>query len=320
MMNPFSSLRVALDALLVNKGRTCLTSLGIVIGIMAVIALVAAGDGARAKLDERLGSLGKNLIIIRPGARTQQGMVADFTPLTRADADVIRKQVRHLLVGVAETHQILRIVSTPTANASTSVCGTVPELQSVRTWTVRVGRFITDEDVRKQAPVCVLGETVRRKLFPRMEDPIGRTVRIDRLQLRVVGLLAVKGRSPTGADQDEQVFMPVSTLQHRLVGEDKLSAIMAAARDEATIDRAKLEVSRVLREKLRQKPGSESFDVSSVHEFAELAQVATTTLGLLVAVIASISLVVGGIGIMNIMLVSVTERTREIGLRMAVGA
>jgi putative ABC transport system permease protein len=171
------------------------------------------------------------------------------------------------------------------------------------------------------ALVCLLGQTVRRKLFPGSAHPLGEWIRVDRLQLRVVGVLGEKGRSPTGADQDNQVFVPITTLQRRLVGEERIGLILAAARSEGVIARAKAEIMRVMRQRHRIKPGApDDFDVSTVQEMAQVAEVLATTLTVLVGIIASISLVVGGIGIMNIMLVSVTERTREIGIRMAVGA
>jgi putative ABC transport system permease protein len=312
--------RIAAAALRAHKARSVLTSLGIIIGIAAVIAMVAAGDGVEQKLDDRLASLGKNLILVRPGARAR-GAVADSAPLTRDDAAALRKQVpAGLLVGVAEVQLTQRTAATPTRDWHTFVCGTTPEMQPVREWRVAHGRFLSAEDVTHASAVCVLGETVRKKLFPDQPAPIDQTVRVERLRLRVVGVLAPKGRNPAGSDQDDELFVPVTALQQKLVGNDHLTVVLTAVREEGQVQRAMDEISRVLRRTHRVKPGSEDFDVSSVQEMAELAYVVTGTVQLLVAVIASLSLVVGGIGIMNIMLVSVTERTREIGLRMAVGA
>jgi putative ABC transport system permease protein len=320
-MGLFAALRVALDALLVNKGRSALTSLGIVIGISAVIAMVAAGAGARSKLDERLESVGKNLILIRPGGRTQSGVQADTAPLTSADAAAIRRQLGGtLLAAVAETQVIQRVAATPTHNWPTMIVGCTPDLQSARQWAVAQGRFLTEDDVKKVANVCLLGHSAKQRLFADRPNPLGQFVRIDNVQFRVVGVLAVKGRSPTGADQDDQLFVPLTTLQRKLAGNDRLTLVVASVRSENLIERAKEEITRILQEQHHLKPGAEDFDVNSVQEMAQLAVIMTSTLQVLIAVIASISLLVGGIGIMNIMLVSVTERTREIGIRLAVGA
>jgi putative ABC transport system permease protein len=316
-----SAIRVALAALTVNKGRSALTSLGIVIGISAVIAMVSAGNGARELLDERLETVGKNLILIRAGARTQQGIVADFVPLSREDADAIRKEVGPLLIGAAAIQTTQRLALTRTGKWATSLVGSTPDMQSIRNWHVILGRFYSDDDVKKLAPVCLIGHTVHRHLFPDKANPLGEWIRVDGLQLRIIGVLGEKGRSPTGADQDDQIFLPLTTLQRRLLGEEKIGLILAAARSEAAIEQAKQQVIQVMRQRHHIKPGAaEDFDVSTVREMAELAEILTTTMTVLVGIIASISLVVGGIGIMNIMLVSVTERTREIGIRMAVGA
>jgi putative ABC transport system permease protein len=320
-MSFFSAILVALEALLVNKGRSTLTSLGIVIGIGAVIAMVSAGNGARRKLDDRLESVGKNLILIRAGARNQQGIVADYVPLTAADGEAIRKELGPLLIGVAPTQMTQRLVSTRSGNWPTGLVGSTPDIQRIRNWKVTHGRFYNDDDVKGLAPVCLIGETVRRKLFPDKPDPVDEWIRVGHMQLRVIGILGSKGRSPTGADQDDQVFMPITTLQRRIVGEERIGLLLTAARSENVIETAKDQVVKVLRRQHHLKPGvSDDFDVSTVREMAELAEVLTATMQGLVAIIASISLVVGGIGIMNIMLVSVTERTREIGIRMAVGA
>jgi putative ABC transport system permease protein len=321
-MSFFAAIRVALHALFVHKGRSVLTSLGIVIGISAVIALVSAGDGARLLLEDRLESVGKNLILIRAGARTQQGMIADFAPLTMDDAAALRKKVGPLLEGVAEMQMTQRVVTAGATNWPTGIVGCTPDIQKVRKWEVEPGgKFLTPDDVAKQATVCLLGQTVHNKLFPD-RSALGQTIRIDRLSVRVVGVLKPKGRSLNGADQDDQVYVPLSTLQHKLLGgEEKLSMILATVRSEEVIERAREEIEKVLAEQHHLKEGeTKNFDVSSVQEVADLAGFVTDTLNLLVLVIASVSLVVGGIGVMNIMLVSVTERTREIGIRMAVGA
>jgi putative ABC transport system permease protein len=306
--------------LLVHKGRSVLTSLGIVIGIGAVIAMVSAGDGVQRKLDERMATVGRNLILIRAGARTKTGAVADTSFFTKDDAAAIRKQVGPLLNGLAEVQLTQRELATRSTHWKTLLCGTTPELAVVREWKLSAGRFLTADDVSRADPVCVIGQTVRKELFRDDPDPVGQSVRVDHLQLRIVGVLAPKGRDPIGTDQDDEVFLPLTTLQRKVVGDDKVGLMLTAVKSEALTRPAVEQIDRVLRQTHKIKTGSLDFDVSSVQEMAELGYTVTTTVQLLVAVIASLSLLVGGIGIMNIMLVSVTERTREIGLRMAVGA
>jgi putative ABC transport system permease protein len=222
---------------------------------------------------------------------------------------------------VGATGVLQRLVSGRSGNWVTAVVGSTPDIQHIRNWKVVAGRFYTEEDVKRQAPVCLIGQTVRRKLFPGKASAVGELIRIDTLQARIIGILSEKGRSPTGADQDDQVFMPITTLQRRLLGEERIGLIAASGRPESILSMAQERIVRVLCRQHRLKPGQpDDFDVSSVREMAELAEILTATMRGLVAVIASISLVVGGIGIMNIMLVSVTERTREIGIRLAVGA
>jgi putative ABC transport system permease protein len=319
-MNVINAFRIALNALIIHKGRSTLTSLGIIIGTGAVISMVSAAGGARTKLDERLENVGKTLIIIRAGSRTQNGTLADIKPLTNEEAAVLRKNLRASTTGFAEVQATIRSVSTRTRNCITMVVGTSPDMQKVRGWVVQYGRFLTEEDLKKQGAVCVLGQTVREKLFPDMPNPVGQTIRIDRLQLRVVGVVEPKGRSPIGGDQDDQIFLPLNTLQRKIVGDEILSMLLTSVDNVDKLEKTKADITRILREKRRGKEGLEDFDVSSVQEMAEIAVVMTRTMQFLIGIIASISLVVGGIGIMNIMLVSVTERTREIGIRMAIGA
>ncbi len=319
-MGLWTTLKVALAALFVHKGRSILTSLGIVIGTSAVIAMVSAAGGARQALDERLDNVGKTLILIRSGARTQNGTLADVKALTNDEGDILRRMLRSSVTGVAEVQVSMRPVSTRARNCVTMITGTGPDMRKVRNWIVQFGRFLTDEDLKKQAAVCVLGQTVREKLFPDNPNPVGQVVRVDRLPLRVIGVTEAKGRSPIGGDQDDQIFIPLHTLQRKLVGAENLSMIITSVDSVEKIESTKEEINRLLREHRRVKVGQEDFDVSSVREMAELGVIMMRIMQILIGVIASISLVVGGIGIMNIMLVSVTERTREIGIRMAIGA
>ena len=186
-MSLLSAIRVALAALLVNKARSALTSLGIVIGIAAVIALVAAGTGARHKLDDRLDSIGKNLILVRPGAHTMQGTIGDFRPLTVDDANAIRKRAGQYLIGAAEAQVTFRIGASRFGNWPTTIVGSIPAMEQIRNWQVQYGRFYNDDDVKKVANVCLLGATVRKKLFPDLENPVGQNVRIDNQQFKVIG-------------------------------------------------------------------------------------------------------------------------------------
>ncbi len=334
-MNFFTAIRVALDALLVNKGRTMLTSLGIVIGITAVIAMVAAGSGARAALDDRLDSVGKTLILIRPESRTRQGVGMQPGKLTAEDVAALQgdPDLKRWLTGVAESQHAPTIASTPATgrNHGTTITGCQPIVKDVRNWHMRFGRFVADADVKQASAVCVLGETIRQRLFPNQKNPTGEQVRLSipatsgnpsgQLVLRVVGILEPKGRAPTGSDQDDQVFIPIPTLLTKLGQPRHIDVIVTSARTVDLIKPATARIERILRDTHRLRPDAASdFDVSSVEEMAKVAVIVTKTLTILIVIIASISLIVGGIGIMNIMLVSVTERTREIGIRMAVGA
>jgi putative ABC transport system permease protein len=313
-------LGLALTALLLHKGRAVLTGLGIVIGIGAVIAMVSAGEGVRRDLDNRLDLVGRNLILVRAGSHLEAGAMVDINPFSKEDIEAIRKHAGPLLVAIAPAQMTRRTASTRFGHKFTDIVGSTPELQEARNWQIADGRYFNQEEVRQAAPVCLLGQTVYRKLFPARQNAIGEWLRIDHLQLQIVGVTAPKGYSPTGVDQDDQIFLPLSTLQHKLVGDERVLLLVAAARPDS-VEPAVEAVTRVLRQRHHIKPGAaDDFEVSSVQEMGAVGETLASTLQVLVAVIASISLVVGGIGIMNIMLVSVTERTREIGIRMSLGA
>ena len=323
-MSFLAAIRVALDALAVNKGRSLLTSLGIVIGIMAVISMVAAGSGVRERLDERLESVGKNLILIRPGGgKALSGVPTQFAPLTSEDAQALRDdpQLRRWLVGVAESQFYPTIVSSHITSHRVNITGGQPIIFTIRNWKLAAGRFYNDADVQRAAPVCLIGQTVREKLFPHYPNPVGERIRAGPTYLQIIGVLQPKGHTPTGDDQDNQIFVPITTLQEKLAYEKRIALLVSAARDPSWIGRATERIRKILRERHRIQPGTDDdFEVTSVQELANLGDTMTRYLNILIVVIASISLLVGGIGIMNIMLVSVTERTREIGIRMAVGA
>jgi putative ABC transport system permease protein len=319
-MKVSSAFGLALTALLMHKTRALLTGLGIVIGIGAVIAMVSAGEGVRRDLDDKIDVLGRNLILIQSGTHLEAGATGDYTPFLKEDEEALRKQAGPLVLGFAPVQITRRRVTTRYGHETTDVVGSTTELQKVRNWQVAAGRFFTEQEVREGALVCVIGQTVSRKLFPDRQNVVGESLRLDQRQLHVVGVTVSKGFSPTGADQDDQVFVPLTTLQHKVVGEERVLLLLAAARPDA-VDGAVDVITKVLRQRHHIKAGSaDDFEVSSVQQMGALGMTVAKTLQVLVAVIASISLVVGGIGIMNIMLVSVTERTREIGIRMSLGA
>src|SRR6516225_11557690 len=187
-MGLLSAIRVALGALLTHKGRSALTSLGIVIGIAAVVGMVSAGDGARLKLDQQLDSVGKDLLVLRSGAHTSQGSIADFVPFRSDDSAVMRRRLGERVVGVADLQLSQRVATTGTRNWLTMITGCTPDMVPVREWQVTEGRFLTEADVKKEAAVCVLGQTVKEKLFPDVADPLGHTVRVDQVRLRVIGV------------------------------------------------------------------------------------------------------------------------------------
>ena len=325
MINIPSTFRISFRALRVNKMRSALTMLGIIIGVGAVIAMLAIGTGASEKIAEQISSMGSNLLMVLPGATTAGGvrMGAGTQPtLTMADAEAILKEcpavsnVAPILSGVAQVvygHQ----------NWSTGVVGTTPGMLNVRDWPPASGRPFTDQDVKSATKVCLLGQTVVDNLFGDI-DPIGQVIRIRKVPFTVIGVLAKKGQSPRGQDQDDTILVPVTTAQKKLFGTTfpgMVRIIMVKAKSTADLAPAEKQINELLRQRhhigIKQ---DNDFTVRNLTQIMETAEQSTKVMTLLLGAIASVSLLVGGIGIMNIMLVSVTERTREIGIRMAVGA
>ncbi len=325
MINIPSTIRISLRALRVNKMRSALTMLGIIIGVGAVIAMLAVGSGASQRISEQIASMGSNLLIILPGATTAGGvrMGAGTQPtLSMGDAVAILKEspavsdVAPVLGGVAQ-------VVYANQNWSTGITGTTPGMLNVRDWPLAAGRPFTEQDVKSATKVCLLGQTVVDNLFGGI-DPIGKIVRIKKLPFAVIGVLARKGQSPTGQDQDDVIYVPVTTAQKKLFGTTfpgMVRIIMVKAKNTEDLDRAEKQIKELLRQRhhIGQKQ-EDDFTVRNLTQMMQAQEQSTKVMTILLGAIASVSLIVGGIGIMNIMLVSVTERTREIGIRMAVGA
>jgi putative ABC transport system permease protein len=325
MINIPSTFRISLRALRVNKMRSALTMLGIIIGVGAVIAMLAVGTGASRKIAEQIASMGSNLLMILPGSTTSGGvrMGAGTQPtLTLMDAEEIQKEssavaeVAPVLNGVAQIvygHQ----------NWSTGVVGTTPGMLEVRDWPLASGRPFTQQDVKSATKVCLLGQTVVDNLFGSM-DPLGQIVRIKKIPFSVIGVLATKGQSAQGQDQDDTIYVPVTTAQKKLFGTSfpgMVRTIMVKAKSAEDLGPAEKQINELLRQRHHIGPKQDNdFTVRNLTQIMQTAEQSTKVMTLLLGAIASVSLLVGGIGIMNIMLVSVTERTREIGIRMAVGA
>jgi putative ABC transport system permease protein len=325
MINIPSTLKISFRALKVNKMRSALTMLGIIIGVGAVIAMLAIGTGASNRIAEQISSMGSNLLIVLPGATTAGGvrMGSGTQPtLTMGDADAILKEcpaianVAPVLSGVAQViygHQ----------NWSTGVVGTTPDMLVVRDWPIVSGRPFTGQDVKSATKVCLLGQTVVDNLFGDT-NPVGKVIRIKNVPFTVMGVLAPKGQSPRGDDQDDTIYIPLTTAQKKLFGTSfpgMVRIIMVKAKSTEDLGPAENQINELLKQRHHIGPKQENdFTVRNLTEIMQAAEQSTKVMTLLLGAIASVSLLVGGIGIMNIMLVSVTERTREIGIRMAIGA
>ena len=325
MTTLFASLRIALKALRVNKMRSALTMLGIIIGVSAVIAMIAVGSGAKAQIAEQIASMGSNLLIVQSGSSTSGGLrmgSGSVPTLTVDDAEAILTEVPSVRYVAPNLSGVAQVVY-GNQNWSTSVTGTMPEMLEIRNWPVASGRSFTKQDVDGATKVCLLGMTVMENLFGGI-DPIGQIVRIKNIPFAVIGVLSHKGQSSHGHDHDDAVIVPLMTAQKRLFGMQfpgMVRQIAVQVKDPEMMKEAEDQINALLRQRHRIPPSQDNdFTVRNLTEVMAGAERSADVMSLLLGAIASISLIVGGIGIMNIMLVSVTERTREIGIRIAVGA
>ena len=325
-MNFLQTLRVALRAILRNKLRAFLTTLGIVIGVGAVIAMMAIGAGAKARVEQAFAAMGTNLLIIQSGSSSQGGVQGGFgsqPTLTWDDFAAISAEVPSIKRAAPMLRATLAVISED-QNWTTSVTGTSPDYFDIRSWPIDLGVPFTQQDLDGGAKVVVLGATVVEKLYGANANPIGLTLRIGSIPFQIVGVAGRKGQSATGQDYDDAAFIPYTTFAQKVqggLGKYLRGSIMASAESADGTVRAQKDISVLLRERHHlSRSDDDDFQLRNLSEIASAQQAGTDTMTTLLASVAAVSLFVGGIGIMNIMLVSVTERTREIGIRMAVGA
>ena len=318
-------IKIAARALRVNLMRSFLTMLGIMIGIGAVIIMVAVGTGATKQISDQIATMGSNLIIILPGSTTSSGAhsgMGSAPTLTFDDVKAIRTECPAVLRVAPEQRGTAQLVA-GNMNWSASITGTTPDFLLIRDWKIASGREMTENDVDTAQKVCILGATVAENLFGD-EDPVGKQVRIKGVPFQVISLLAAKGRSAQGTDQDDTVFLPVTTAQRKIIGSafpGTVGPTLVQAVSEAKLAQAQEEILALLDQRHHMSATKErDYTVRNLSEILAVSQQSAKTMSMLLGAVASISLIVGGIGIMNIMLVSVTERTREIGIRMAIGA
>ncbi len=321
-MNILRTIKIALKALSRNKMRSFLTALGIIIGVGAVIAMVSIGQGAKAEVEKRFSEMGTNLLFVRPGSRSYRGRhggSSSYENLTEADAEAILENcdaVNYISPNVNSRAQIIY----QNKNWNTSIYGTGHDYPIIRNWEVEEGEFFSEQHVKSAQKVCILGSEVNQNLFEGA-NPLGQIIRMNKIPFRVIGTMESKGESGGWFNRDDVIFIPYTTAQMRLLGINHIQSVDVSAISMDRSAEAMAQIEEVLRIRHKIAPGAEDdFNVRNMSDIAEGASEATAILTILLGGIASISLLVGGIGIMNIMLVSVTERIREIGIRMSMGA
>jgi len=321
----FIIIKIALDSILIHKLRSFLTVLGIIIGVSSVIIMVAIGNGAKLEIEKQISSIGSNLIIVLPGATSSGGVrfgTGTQMTLTIQDAEALKKESPYIEDTTFSIHEVLQVVY-KNMNWSSLVRGTNTSFFRIQEWELERGRFFNEEDIKSGNRVAVIGYTVVKNLFG-LEDPIDKTIRIKKIPFKVIGILKEKGTSPRGDDQDDVILVPYTTAQRNLFGNilpDRVRVIYIKARSLNDLFQAENDVKSILRQRHKiQRNQEDDFSVRNITQSLQARQESSRIMTFLLGAIASISLIVGGIGIMNIMLVSVTERTKEIGIRMAVGA